>query len=922
MEDGSLTPGTMLGAKVDSVSVMDFDYMDELLLEGCWLETTDGSEFLNPSLSNSAAFFDSSFMWPTPEINHGDSASSPSQKGNQEDKQISMLPGNSTLSDIQARSPAGETAVSVAGWDDNATDGSELGKRWWIAPSPNPSVETSVKRRLIKALECIKDLTKNKDVLIQIWVPVNRGGRRVLTTHDQPFSLDPSSEKLASYRDISVKYQFSAEEDSKDSVGLPGRVFLGKVPEWTPDVRFFRSDEYPRVNHAQLYDVRGTLALPVFEQGSRTCLGVIEVVTTSQKIKYRPELESVCKALETVDLRSSEVPSIQNLQACNMSYQAALPEIQKLLRAACETHRLPLAQTWVPCTQQGKGGCRHSNENYYQCVSTVDDACCVADSAIQGFQEACSEHHLLKGQGVAGQAFMTNQPCFSGDVTSYGKTEYPLSHHARMFGLCAAVAIRLRSIYIGTTDFVLEFFLPVNCRDPQEQKKMLNSLSAIIQHVSQTLRVVTDKELEEETDLPFSEVLVPSDGRSSGEETSTVKQSCSERHSRDNSPWTACLSEVQPSGSNISLSQKDKQKVMLREKSNENRENQEDYSLRESIKCGRDSTSAEGSFSSAGTSKTGEKRRAKAEKTITLQVLRQYFAGSLKDAAKSIGVCPTTLKRICRQHGINRWPSRKIKKVGHSLKKLQRVIDSVEGASGTVQIDSFYKKFPELASPTLSRTSPLSTLKSSSHPKPAGMQPEGGTFSSQVTAPKSPSPSCSLSSSSSHSCSSGAIAASEDPVSGENSGNGVLKMVRSNVELHASSPGEQERMPRSQSHKTLAELGSIPPLSRDSSRLSQETDAHRLKVTYGNEIIRLRMSNKWGFKDLLQEIVRRFNIDDIHRFDLKYLDDDSEWVLLTCDDDLEECIAICGSSDNQTIKLLLEVSPRPLGRSSHSSGLS
>ncbi|KAJ6953194.1 protein NLP4-like [Populus alba x Populus x berolinensis] len=784
MEDGGLSPGTMLGSTVDSFSVMDFDYMDELLLEGCWLRTTDGSEFLNPSLSNSAAFFDSSYMWPTPEINH-------------------------------ARSPAGETAVSVAGWADNATDGSELGKRWWIGPTPNPSVETSVKRRLIKALECIKDLTKNKDVLIQIWVPVNRG-------ETYPLNIN-----------------FLLRRIPRTHFGMPGRVFLGKVPEWTPDVRFFRSDEYPRVNHAQLYDVRGTLALPVFEHGSGTCLGVIEVVTTSQKIKYRPEIESVCKALEVLigTLSNSnhrarksyeprfrllilgvlKVPSIQNLQACNMSYQAALPEIQKLLRAACETHRLPLAQTWVPCTQQGKGGCRHSNENYYRCVSTVDDACFVADSAIQGFQEACSEHHLLKGQGVAGQAFMTNQPCFSGDVTSYGKTE-----------------------------------------DPQEQKKMLNSLSAIIQHVSQTLRVVTDKELLEETDLPFSEVSVPSDGRSSGEDTSTVKESCSERHSRDNSPG-------------LPVSQRSNQVEVTT------------LYLKRTNK--RDSTSAEGSFSSAGTSKTGEKRRAKAEKTITLQVLRQYFAGSLKDAAKSIGVCPTTLKRICRQHGINRWPSRKIKKVGHSLKKLQRVIDSVE------------------------------VIRNHS----AGQY----TSAPKLRAPKSPSPSCSLSSSSSHSCSSGAIAASEDPVSGErNSGNSVLKMVRSNVELHASSPGEQEIMPRSQSHKTLAELGSVPPLSKDSSRLSQETDAHRLKVTYGNEIIRLRMSNKWGFKDLLQEIVRRFNIDDIHRFDLKYLDDDSEWVLLTCDDDLEECIAICGSSDNQTIKLLLEVSPRPLGRSAHSSGLS
>lgn len=120
-----------------------------------------------------------------------------------------------------------------------------------------------------------------------------------MTTNDLPFALDPSCAKLASYRDISVNYQFSVEEDSKELVmGLPGRVFSGKVPEWTPDVRFFRNDEYPRVSHARLYDVSGTLALPIFEQGSRTCVGVVEVVLTTQKIKYRPELESVCKALE------------------------------------------------------------------------------------------------------------------------------------------------------------------------------------------------------------------------------------------------------------------------------------------------------------------------------------------------------------------------------------------------------------------------------------------------------------------------------------------------------------------------------------------------------------------------------------------------------------------------------------------------
>lgn len=45
---------------------------------------------------------------------------------------------------------------------------------------------------------------------------------------------------------------------------------------------------------------------------------------------------------------------------------------------------------------------------------------------------------------------------------------------------------------------------------------------------------------------------------------------------------------------------------------------------------------------------------------IDYAVLQQHFHLPISQVAKELGVCATVLKKLCRQHGIPRWPHRKV----------------------------------------------------------------------------------------------------------------------------------------------------------------------------------------------------------------------------------------------------------------------
>ncbi|KAM0050266.1 putative transcription factor Nin-like family [Helianthus debilis subsp. tardiflorus] len=648
---------------------------------------------------------------------------------------------------------------------------------------PNISPDDCHDDRLIQAIEYLnKRCLMDKDLLLQLWLPVTRQGKRVLTAEDQPFILTSDCTDLSNYREISKTCRFAAEYDSTEMIGLPAVVYLNKFPTCATDLRLVAQGSDPRAIYAQKLNLYGCLNLPVFDLDGETCLGVIEAVTTSQKVNFHDQLQNICKALEAVDLRTSEFLIHPKLKDFSEPYEVALAEIRDVLRCICNTLKLPLAQTW--------GGCKSGSGHPDTTISIIESACYVFDPRVLGFFEACSALQLVPGEAL----------------------------EARMFGLESAVAIRLHSTYTGPLDFILEFFLPRDCKSNVEQEQMRSSIASMIKNLSWSLHEIQDEELAEQASFPVKET-----------------------NTRDDS-WISDMLEAQRRGENVVLTM-----------GCHKEEPQDEFHAINQFYHGLAFSDPEkqtylgwGSKSkgqTVGTKRSTEKGRSRTERNISLQVLQQHFRGSLKDAAKSIGVCPTTLKRICRQHGIMRWPSRKIKKVSHSLKKLQLVIDSVKGADGMIQLGSFYTNFPELSSPS---------------PKPKVKDPVN-LLKSQTT-PTNSSSSCSR---------------------GSSCPTGTEKPVHEETKLQVAFDNDK---PKS---------------------MSQDKGVFRVKASYGHEKIRFKMTKEWGFGELQQEIARRFSIYDMGNVIVEYMDDDSEWVLLACDADLEECMDLHTSSKNQTIKLLI-----------------
>lgn len=699
------------------------------------------------------------------------------------------------------------------GHGDDSLCGSERRSASGGGAQDKAGIDGAVKERIARALRIYKDAAGlDGGALVQVWAPARDGGRRVLATRGQPFVLPPPRcHRLFQYRTVSLAHAFPVGGAAVPGErGLPGRVFDAGEPEWTPNVQYYGTGEYARISYALIYDIQAALALPILDPCTGACLAVLELVTTSPRLHFAAEVDRLSEALQAVALRGSEICRRPAPEACNddgAAAQVAMSEVADILNQVGEAHKLPLAQAWTRCRR-----CSTGTEHASLTAAGAPFYLTGADPNpnLLGFHEACVEHHLRLRSGRGGlveEAAAARRPLFCADVTKYSMDAYPLAHHARFCELsgCLAVCARLRrgggesmdtdgGGATGWDECVLEFFLPPDCRDGAAQKAAAGAVAATIMERSGGggLKAVVISGLQ---DLVFD---IAADGE--------------------------CVLRPDP----VAMAD-DVPQLELNGHGGDEWDSDEE-GLHLVVAMGTTTTDIDASKMHHDEHHGGEDPRSqvgkkaakrKGEKTVSLEELQRYFSGSLKDAAKSLGVCPTTMKRICRQHGISRWPFRKLAKANRSLDKIKRVFESVQGSSQAMA-----------AAPA---------------PPPAAA---AASYSQQAPA---------------------VAAARRAP---------ALSPCLSSAPRVASSQASCQAPP--------------PPLKEAAWRKpSRGGDASvvTVKASYRGDIVRFRVPSSAGVAMVKEEVAMRLGLAP-GEFDVKYLDDDNEWVLLSCDADFQECLDV------------------------------
>ncbi|KAL8544035.1 hypothetical protein ACS0TY_004544 [Phlomoides rotata] len=606
--------------------------------------------------------------------------------------------------------------------------------------------------------------------LLQFWALGINESRPCLQTSHQPFALGSLNKGLAFFRKQCMECRYFVDDGAAgDEVGPPQRVFRSGHHESTPDLHLYSTTEFSLRDHALHCCLKRYIAFPILDQHKK-CIGVLECVRDDDDDDYDDgllgPLDSVGGKVSCVGdndddemigtirkalLKATSLSSTHiNFKPTHTVGSRRLAEIE-IGRAFDLFRKIPQLfhnDVWA---------------TYNKCDSISSNICCMerlqcANLVVLDWPNNFCQ--VQTGKGIVGMVLASeNKSCFCRNLCDFSIVEQPLSHYLQRDRLDICFAICLQSSHTGNLLYVLQFFLHQGPAKLEYLSTFLHILFPILKQELTSFKVASGQQLGH--DLVVDVIEFPQGN----------KFTSSELDESYSSPFKFKIvhyGQKKPQHSINELRHFDPHVMdsvpsVLQEKS---------------------SNAATSESREKGVAKEKLVRKRNGSLHIRLEDLESHFGKKIEHAADALGVGRSTIKRACRIHGIDRWPS-----------------------------SEKYIKNPRL------------------------------------------------------------------------------------FEAAGTSHDFQH------SHST-----NLPPpyMSQPVTELQPEAEIVMVKAKYEDEIIKFKLCLSATMNKLQEEVAKRLDLE-IGSFKLRYLDEDNDKILLTCDDDLQLCLKGLTACDKTCVQVFVQL---------------
>lgn len=472
-----------------------------------------------------------------------------------------------------------------------------------------------------------------KSNMIQMWVPRIAGKSVVMTTHGELCKISAKKKTHDSvlakkFTENSTAFFFNCEvTNGEGMLGLPGRCYVLSRPEFTPSVTSYRPMEYVRVACAYECQIHTTMCLPVFlseeAMKSERPFTILEValchMTESIGELYAATAHEFMKLGLFTTGHDRVGPERYMRKFIESTVETLAPGHANALELMCETLDVPFAQFWI-----------ESNG----LIVTAGCPYFVKEKECQSYRDMSSQISLMIGQGPVGQAHSKETLIWVDDVQKASQIEWPLHHTSILLGLRGLCACKMRIDCVlpdGTkkkTDAILEILLNPKLQTSAEQ---IQTVEEVWSYLQRGVRVDNTKNAPDGASAPAvpDSPLAATAGVRGNDAPASMMMELPDLTGKNNTDTTG------EGKNNDDKTGKGKGTAPM--------------------------TTLQAVEHISMVNKNQEEKNKSAPWGITLELLQTQFSKHLKDAATDLGVGSTTLKRICRQYGIGRWPRRSLK---------------------------------------------------------------------------------------------------------------------------------------------------------------------------------------------------------------------------------------------------------------------